>query len=326
MKDLAGRRIAVTGASGFIGGRVVERLILDTQAEVRPLVRGFGRAARLSVLPQDRLDFRVADIDDQDAVVAGLQGCDLVVHCAFGSGGGADERWRTTVDGTAHVRSAARAAGVRRLVHVSTVDVYDTRGLTDFDEAAPGLRPDPEDREYEQQKAAAERLVLSPDAEGPEIVVLQPGVVYGPWGGQWTTAQLTRPCADYDVLPTLGAQGVCNAVYVDDVVEAVLRGLVAPSAAGERMLVTGPEAPTWGEYFDHCRRLLGLGSPEGGTPPAGVEDWELDLYRSPARAVGDKADRILGPWAKTTLAEGMSMVAAWAAWAGHTIAVPQSAG
>ncbi|MGW2962946.1 NAD-dependent epimerase/dehydratase family protein [Streptomyces sp. NPDC001220] len=316
MNDFAGRRIAVTGASGFIGGRVVERLVLGTGAEVRALVRGYGRVARLSVLPQDRLVFRTVDLDSPQSLSKALHGCDLVVHCAFGSQGEVADRWRTTVDGTAQLLAAAKLAGVERLVHISTVDVYDTAGLTRFDETAPALAEDPDDREYEQQKTAAERLVLAAHGDGPDIVVLQPGVVYGPWGGQWTTAQLTRPAAEFEELPVAGAGGACNAVYVDDVADAVLAALAEPAAAGRKFLLNGPDEPDWGAFFDRLRDMRGLPAPSGTDTRGAVPDWEQALYASPARADAARAAEVLTA-PRTTLDEGMERTAEWARWAGY---------
>ncbi|MFF8827887.1 NAD-dependent epimerase/dehydratase family protein [Streptomyces sp. NPDC015131] len=315
---LAGRTVAVTGASGFIGGRVVERLALSTSARVRPVVRGFGRAARLSVLPQERLAFRRADLLDPEALRAAFEGCDTVVHCAFGSSGEEADRWAASVEGTAQVLAAARAAGVRRLVHLSTVDVYDPAVAGDLTEESPARPADPADREYEQQKLAAERLVLDAHGRDLETVVLQPGVVYGPWGGQWTTAQLRRPEADFAALPSGGDAGVCNAVYVDDLVDAVLSAAVAEAAAGQRFLVGHDEPLGWGDFFDAIRSLRGLAAPDGAEVPGDggpVPGWELELYRSTARARHDKARRLLGFTARTPFAEGAALTGQWAVWA-----------
>ncbi|OKK06181.1 hypothetical protein AMK26_08950 [Streptomyces sp. CB03234] len=312
---LDGRTVAVTGASGFIGGRVVERLALGTRAQVRPVVRGFGRAARLSVLPQDRLEFRQADLLGTDGLRAAFEGCDTVVHCAFGSAGDEADRWAASVEGTANVLAAARAAGVRRVVHLSTIDVYDPAATGELTEESPARPADPADREYEQQKLAAERLVL--DAHGPDLetVVLQPGVVYGPWGGQWTTAQLRRAEGDFAALPTGEDSGVCNAVYVDDLVDAVLLAVGEDAAAGQRFLIGNGEALGWGRFFDAIRSLRGLGEPAGQCAGDPVPDWELELYRSTARARYDKAERLLGFTARTPFAEGVELSGQWAAWA-----------
>lgn len=313
---LEGRTVAVTGAGGFIGGRLVERLILDSQAEVRPVVRGFGRVARLSVLPQEQLDFRRADLMDTAALRSAFEGCDTVVHAAFGSSGDEAERWAASVDGTARVLAAARAAGVRRVVHLSTVDVYDPAVSGDLTEESPARPADPADREYEQQKLAAEQLVL--DAHGPDLetVVLQPGVVYGPWGGQWTITQLQRPGSDFAALPSGDGGGVCNAVHVDDLVDAVLLAVDTPAAAGERFLVGHDEELRWGTFFDAIRALRGPAEQVTGRPAEPVPDWELELYRSRARARYDKAHRLLGFRARTSFAEGVAATGRWAAWAG----------
>jgi nucleoside-diphosphate-sugar epimerase len=212
---------------------------------------------------------------------------------------------------------------VRRFVHLSTIDVYDTAGVEQVTEQTPYRQADPADREYEQQKLAAEKLVLAANGDDLETVVLQPGVVYGPWGGQWTSAQLTRPPGDYDLLPA-GQTGACNAVYVDDVADAAVQAIGTQDIAGECFLIGNAEPVAWGQFFDAFRGMLDLGAPTGASSDP-VAEWELELYRSPARAQFDKSTRLLGFTAKTSFADGMAVTEQWAQWFGQ-VPVSLSAG
>jgi predicted dehydrogenase/nucleoside-diphosphate-sugar epimerase len=315
--ELDGLRVAVTGATGFIGGRLVERLVLGSSASVEAVVRSYSRLARLSVLPQERLRFRQADLADPTCDLASaLAGCDVVFHCAYGNRGEAPERWGATTEGTRVVAQACAAAGVSRLVHFSTVAVYEVEDLESFDETAPYIEPDPVDLEYGQAKLAAER-VLTEIASELDVVVLQPTVVYGPWGGRWTTHALERLPADGAALPTASEPlGVCNAVYIDDVVTAAMLAATVSEAAGGRFLVSGA-ATSWGAFYDAFREIAGVPAP---TPPEldSLPSWERALYASRAIASTTRAREVLGFVPEFDLERGMSLVGPWARWAGLT--------
>ena len=122
------RRILVTGASGFIGGRVVEKLVRDRGARVRALVRDVAGAARIARFPVELVR---GDVTDPPSVRAAASGCQAIIHCAYGNRGSATERHAVNVAGTRNVLDAAVAAQVDRVVHLSTLVVY-------------GLTPEPE--------------------------------------------------------------------------------------------------------------------------------------------------------------------------------------
>jgi nucleoside-diphosphate-sugar epimerase len=86
--------------------------------------------------------------------------------------------------------------------------------------------------------------------------VLQPTAVYGPYGGVWTEAVLRSLRQGRQILVD-GGEGLANAVYVDDLVTAMLRAAVVPEAVGESFLISGPEAVTWKELFGCFERMLG---------------------------------------------------------------------
>ncbi len=308
MNRLGGRRVAVTGASGFIGARTIEHLILATDCEVHAVVRSFSRLGRLSELPQDRLFFHRADILDATALTEALSGSDIVVHCAYGSDGPPEDQWRTTVQGTHTLVDVAATLGAERFVHLSTAAVHDVTGLDALDETTPLVRaPYPS---YEGAKLTAEDIALG---AGLDAIALRPTVVYGPWGKDWTSTVLARLARGCRGLPSGSNSGISNAVYVDDVARAIV--LACASQCGGAFLIGSDETVPWGRFYDAFRALVIR--PHGVADAATVEAWEETLYRQRARANIDKARRMLAYEPRTSFDEGMAMVRVWNAWCAH---------
>jgi nucleoside-diphosphate-sugar epimerase len=237
-------RTLVTGAGGFIGGRIVEVLHELNPGSVRAGIRRWSSAARIGRLPVEIVQ---CDIKSPDSVRSAMKGVTRVVHCARGDA-------TTNVEGTRVVLDEALRAGVRRVVHLSTVAVYG-RQEGSLTEAST---PAPDGDSYGRSKLETEDLCAEYGKRGLAITILRPTIVYGPYSDLWTVEFAQRLSAGAWFLPERYTQGICNLVYVDDVVNAVLLSLRDDKAIGQTFIVNGEDRPTWNEYFHALNDALGL--------------------------------------------------------------------
>jgi nucleoside-diphosphate-sugar epimerase len=243
---MAERTILVTGAGGFIGARVVEILHAAGAGQVKAGLRRWSSGARVGRLPVELVQ---CDIRDRGQVRQALRGVTHVVHCAVSG----TER-ETIVDGTRVLLQGALDAGVRKVVHLSTVDVYGAPQGDVTEEHPFGSTG----RMYGAAKIAAEQAAHALAARGLPVAILRPTLVHGPFGATFTVAYAQRLQARPWLVPEPAAQGTCNLVYVDDLVGAIVAALDADTRPGETFNINGPERPTWHEYFHALNRALGL--------------------------------------------------------------------
>ncbi len=266
-------RVAVLGASGFIGNRTVEMLHLGGRTEVRPIVR---RVAGMALASRFALDCRLADACDGEALTRAFEGCDVVVHAVAGDA-------QVILDTLAPTFHAARQASVRRIVYLSTASVHGQAPAPGADEQSP-LRDD-QVIEYNNAKVRAERRLAELHRDGGvELVILRPGIVVGPrssWIGRFADALLAGEACLVD-----RGRGVCNSVYVDNLVHAI--DLASTAAVdGEVFLVADEDQVTWADVYRPVAEALGFALDD--LPEAIVPDFSeaprtrVDaLRRSPA--------------------------------------------
>ncbi len=230
--------IAITGAGGFIGGRLVELLRREPWVGE---VRGFSRHR-----DRDNQTMLVR-LNDEAAVREALIGCHALVNCAFDF-----QNMGSNLEIAQVVGRACAAAGIK-LVHISTAAIYEPLPNGELDELQPALPTDP----YKRVKVAIEEQLQRYTSElALDLVILQPTIVYGPAGRAWTDSPVRELLMGGIALPDEG-RGLCNAVYVDDVCRAAIRALTTNVPPGERFLINGPTPVEWREFLGSYDRMVG---------------------------------------------------------------------
>jgi nucleoside-diphosphate-sugar epimerase len=258
-----GRQAFVTGGSGFIGGRLIERLRRDGWA-VQALARSAASAGRVRELGADPVE---GDLENIDAMREGARGCTLAFHAAaqLGEWGSRDEFMRVNVGGTGNALAAARDAGVRRFVHVGTeAGLIAGQPLVNVDESAP-LRPDSKAL-YCATKAMAEQAVRDANGDGFETVVVRPRLVWGR--------------GDTSILPALiktieagrfawigGGSHLTSTTHVDNTVEGLVLGAERGEPGGV-YFVTDGEPIVFRDFITELISTRGVEVPDRAMPVA----------------------------------------------------------
>jgi nucleoside-diphosphate-sugar epimerase len=235
---------ALIGASGFIGLRTTELLVAGRDLSLIPLVRS---PASLAVLARQPLPWRITSFVEPVALAAALQGCAICIHAAIGDAAQIVRMARVTY-------RACAAAGVRRLVWLSSASVHGQDCAPGTDESSP-LRDDLPIA-YNNAKVRAEWALEKLARDGRvEVVRLRPGVVFGPrsrWIADTAGALRAGRAGWID-----GGRGICNSLHVDNLVEAIRLAALTPGIAGEVFIVGDAETVTWRDFLTPIARHLG---------------------------------------------------------------------
>jgi NAD dependent epimerase/dehydratase len=314
--SLAGARVLVTGADGFIGSHLAERMVAEG-ARVRAfcIYNSRGSAGWLDEAPEpvrSAIDVRLGDIRDARFVEDAMDGVDLVLHLAAliaipYSYTAAESFVDTNVRGTLNVLEAARRTRPARVIVASTSEVYGTPDELPIRETHPLNAQSP----YAATKVAADQLAIAfQRSHGVPVTVLRPFNTYGP-------RQSERA-----VLPTMLRQLLAgrreirlgrldtrrDLTFVADTVDGFIRAALAPGLEGRTVQLGSGRSESIGELFDIARRLTGSDAvavldPERLRPDTS-EVMVLVSDPSLARAT-------LGWEAATSLEEGIAATIAW---------------
>lgn len=247
----------VTGGSGFVGGRLIPAL-RARGVEVKALARSDAAVAAVEALGATAVR---GDLDDRAALATGCDGCDVVFHAAayVDEHGSLADHLRVSFHGTENVVAAARAAGVKRLVHVSTEAVLaDGAPIVRADETRPvPTRPL---GAYGIAKARAEAAVVAASGAGLETVVVRPRFIWGK-GDKALLRQFTEAVRQKRFVWIAGGHYLTSTAHVDNVVEGLL--LAAERGTPGAIYFVTDGAPV--EFRAFVTRWLGTQGIDPGT-------------------------------------------------------------
>jgi dihydroflavonol-4-reductase len=318
-------RVLVTGATGFTGGHLARGLAAQGR-EVVALVRDEGRAGSLKT---DGITLAKGDIRDADAVERAATGAEVVYHIAaiYRQAGLREDEYRAVnARAVATVIEAAARAGVKRVVHCSTVGVHGDVEHPPANEDAP-LKPGDI---YQVTKLEGERVAREAAAStGVEVAIARPTGIYGP--GDRRLLKLFRGVARRQFLVLGSGEIFYHLTYIDDLVEGFRLCGEVPAAAGRTYILAGAEVTTLNELIRIIADVARVKPPTRRLPvwpfwvagaaceaicaPFGIEPplyrRRVDFFtKSRAFHIG-RARRELGYAPRVSLREGIARTLEW---------------
>ena len=237
--------VFVLGASGFIGGRLVEKLFLEHGHVPKCLVRNYEKLPRMARFPVDIVH---GDVLHPETFESEIGGCNVFVFCVLAKERNLALNWKVNTEGLKNMLELAVKNKVRQFIFLSTTAIYESSfDIGQFDES---IIPIWKKKDYAGGKLEGEKICLSyADRHGLGITILRPTIVYGPFAESWTIypAELVRSGAlrDYHCF-----SGLCNPVYVDDVVNVIIKCIMNKNTLNETFIVSSGETISWNRFFN----------------------------------------------------------------------------
>ena len=249
-RNNSSKRVLITGATGFIGGRMAE-ILSQSGYQVRALVHSAGKAGRLMRLASD-IEIVEGDLLDKTSLKSAVADCQGVIHCAYGTALERKKALAATVRGTRNLAQVCRQESIERFVYCSTLAVNGTNRVSPLVPSSQ-ITPDPYD--YAIAKAKAEKLVQQEIEKGLKGIIFRLGNVYGPFSAPWTIRILRQIASGFPVLYEDGS-APSNTIYVDNVVEAARCALNCSDVAVGQVYVLADRSPTWKEFYQSYANAL----------------------------------------------------------------------
>ena len=244
------KTVLITGYTGFLGGHLAKRLAHFKRTRIRGLIKNpLSATTKIAGLPVEKV---FGDMTSFKAMLKATRGCDVVIHCAVGN---PDEN----AIGTRNIMKAALENGIRKFIHISTINVFGCS--PSIDQVKDGrltgksyensyLTP------YCQSKIDSEKIAFSfYDSNELPLVVLRPSNIFGPYSKPWTIRpieMIEQGC--YALIN--GGLSPSNVVYVDNVVDAIVLAIKEDDAVGHALTISDDEIVSWKDFFSSYGKML----------------------------------------------------------------------
>jgi dihydroflavonol-4-reductase len=246
-------RVAITGATGFVGSALAKALLAEG-VEVVALARRTSKREQLAGLP---ITWREGDVTDRASLNGLFAGVDGVIHAAgmLGQAGVPETTYHHLhVQGTENVLAAAAEAGAGRVLYVSSPGVLGPISGPPAEESASLAPSNP----YERSKAAAEQVALRYAAAGLPVVIGRPEFIYGP--SDRHVLGLFRAVQRGLFFYVSGGHNHCSPTYIGDATAGLLR-VFHNGRSGEIYHIIGPRPVTFREFGTTIAGALGVRPP-----------------------------------------------------------------
>lgn len=245
-------RAFVTGATGFIGSHLVNRL-LTTGWKVTVLIRNPRDSAEFS---KKGVHVVIGDIVDQQAVHIGVHGSEVIFNLAAAlphNDLSPKAYWNTNVIGAKNLVKAYERTRIKRIVHVSTVGIYGITPRIGTDESFPRSLPDA----YSRTKAKAEDIMLyNHKRSGLPVVIIRPTIAYGPGDTRPVFLSLFRLIKRGIFIPIGRGENFFHTIYVDNLIDALILS-VNKNVIGEDFIIGDDPCPTMQEILSTIAAVQG---------------------------------------------------------------------
>jgi len=260
-------KVAIFGASGFVGATLVERLVARDDIDLRLFIRSFGNAWRLA---KAGIPMRTVDVTSARQVNEAVAGCTHVVNCTRGSSA-------VMIGGLQNLLAASKVSGVKRFVHLSSVAVYGDFPPPESERESAPAKPAP--KSYGEEKLKQDDMVARATDSGLDCVVLCPPNISGVYSSFVSNVLADMRAGSFALID--GGGRALNVVDVDNLAHAIVLALEIPKGDGRRIFISDGEGIAWKDLADALLPLAEFAGPVPIVPAS-----SLALAASPAARPG----------------------------------------